>query len=50
MIFNPAMNTNTKHLCFALYTRHLKAFFNNVSTFKNLSCMALHAISVFDKV
>ena len=24
--------------------------FNNVSTFKNLSCVALHAISVFDKV
>ena len=28
----------------------LKALFNNVSTFKNLSCMAQHAISVFDKV
>ena len=28
----------------------LKALFNNVFTFKNLSCMAIHAISVFDKV
>ena len=28
----------------------LKALFNNVSTLKNLSCMALHAIIVFDKV
>ena len=28
----------------------LTALFNNVSTFLNLSCMALHAISVFDKV
>ena len=27
-----------------------KALFNNVFTFKNLSCMSLHAISVFDKV
>ena len=26
----------------------LKALFNNVFTFKNLSCMTLHAISVFD--
>ena len=29
---------------------HLKALFNNVSPLKNLSCIALHAISVFDKV
>ena len=28
----------------------LKAMFNNVSTLQNLSCMALHAISVFEKV
>ena len=28
----------------------LKALFNNVLTLKNLSCMSLHAISVFDKV
>ena len=28
----------------------LKALFNNVSTLKDLSCMALHAISVFGKV
>ena len=28
----------------------LKALFNNVFTFKNLSCMFLHAIRVFDKV
>ena len=28
----------------------LKALFNNVFTFKNLSYMSLHAISVFDKV
>ena len=28
----------------------LKALFNNVFTLKNLSCMALHAISVFGKV
>ena len=28
----------------------LKALFNNVFTLKNLSCMALHAISVFSKV
>ena len=28
----------------------LKALFNNVFTLNNLSCMALHAISVFDKV
>ena len=28
----------------------LEALFNNVSTWNNLSCMALHAISVFDKV
>ena len=27
---------------------YLKAMFNNVSTFTNLSCVALHAISVFD--
>ena len=32
------------------YLLVLKALFNNVSTLKNLSCMALHAISVFDKV
>ena len=36
------------HLMVNLYK--LKALFNNVSTFKNLSCMALHATSVFDKV
>ena len=30
--------------------RCLKALFNNVSTFKNLSCMTHHAISVLDKV
>ena len=28
----------------------LKVLFNNVSTFKNLSCMALHATCFFDKV
>ena len=28
----------------------LMALFNNISTFKNLNCMALHAISVFGKV
>ena len=28
----------------------LKALFNNVFTLENLSCMSLHAISVFDKV
>ena len=28
----------------------LKALSNNVFTFKNLSCMSLHAISFFDKV
>ena len=28
----------------------LKALFNNVFTLKNLSCISLHAISVFDKV
>ena len=28
----------------------LNALFNNDFTFKNLSCMSLHAISVFDKV
>ena len=28
----------------------LKALFNHVSTVKNLSCMSLHAISVFDEV
>ena len=28
----------------------LKALFNNVSLLKNLSCMALHAISVFGKL
>ena len=28
----------------------LKASFNNVFTLTNLSCMSLHAISVFDKV
>ena len=30
--------------------KRLKVLFNNVSTLKNLSCMALHPISVFDKV
>ena len=29
---------------------YLKALFNNFFTWKNLSCMSLHAISVFDKV
>ena len=34
-----------------LENEHLKALFNyNVSTLKILSSMALHAISVFDKV
>ena len=33
-----------------LYICALKALFNNVFTLKNLSCMALHAISVFDQV
>ena len=28
----------------------LKALFNNVFLLKNLSCLSLHAISVFDKV
>ena len=28
----------------------LKALFNNVFTLNNLSCMTLHAISVFDNV
>ena len=28
----------------------LKALFNNVFTFKNVSCMSLHAINAFDKV
>ena len=28
----------------------LKVLFNNVFAFKNLSCMSLHDISVFDKV
>ena len=28
----------------------LKALFNNVFTLKHLSCMAVHAISVFGKV
>ena len=32
------------------FTISLKALFNNVLTFKNLSCMSRHAISVFDKV
>ena len=32
------------------YPLALKALCNNVSTLKNLSCMALHAISAFDKV
>ena len=33
------------------YTLALKALFNNVFTLKNnLSCMSLHAISVFGKV
>ena len=27
-----------------------KELFNNICTLKNLSCMALHAIIVFDKV
>ena len=30
--------------------REFKALFNNVPTLENLSCMALHAISVFDRV
>ena len=30
-------------------TYSLKALFNNVSALKNLSCMVLHAIGVFDK-
>ena len=30
--------------------KRLKALFNNVFTLKNLSCMSIHAISVFDKV
>ena len=28
----------------------VKGLFNNVSTFKNMCCIALHAISVFHKV
>ena len=28
----------------------LKVLFNNISSFKNMSCIALHAISVFDEV
>ena len=32
------------------YFRGLKALFNNVFTLKNMSRMALHAISVFSKV
>ena len=27
----------------------LKALFNNIFTLTNLSCMSLHAVSVFDK-
>ena len=35
---------------YPLHLNTLKALFNNVSTLKNLSCMALHAVSVIDKV
>ena len=35
---------------FGLVVLILKALFNNVFTLKNLSCMSLHAIKVFDKV
>ena len=33
-----------------LFFSGLKALFNNVITLKDVSCMSLHAISVFDKV
>ena len=42
------------HLLYCTFThivqQPLKVLFNNVSTLKNLSCMSLYAISVFDKV
>ena len=45
----------TGRLYVKVWPRHacryiLKALFNNVFTFTNLSCMALHAISFLDKV
>ena len=35
---------------FFVMSNFLKASFNNVFTFKYMSYMSLHAISVFDKV
>ena len=38
--------------CYSILSKFstLKALFNNVFTLKNLSCVSLHAISVFGKV
>ena len=35
--------------CVLVQNIFLKVLFNDVTTLKSLSCMALHAISVFDK-
>ena len=49
-IENKETQSTRNNVC-CLLSYVLKALFNNVSTLKkNLSCMALHAISVFDKV
>ena len=43
-------NSNLDGMSLASFCQSRAALFNNVFTFKNLSCMGLHAISVFDKV
>ena len=49
-IFTEKLATRAPSLHHNIHNNLLKALFNNVFTLKHLSCMSLHAISVFDKV
>ena len=44
----PSRHTRSQWRATYIGPEELKALFNNVSTSKYLSCMALHDISVFD--
>ena len=51
LLVDSAMNNKReRERCPNLLLSELKALFNNVLTFKNLSCMSLHVISVFEEM
>ena len=50
LISPPPKKKSYKLTVYFFMNKLLKALFNHVFTLKNLSCVFLHAISVFDKV